>query len=253
MGRAAAPSRRHHGVVSTAPGDPPDDPLGSLPVPDDASELAFEAEALRRERLARARHERWSRLLRLDRLQRGALSGPVVAAVLVVVALVGSLVVVLGPRPPGRLAPQPLAAAPVGGEGGVLPDVTLAVGAGRLPARALRPAVLALLPDGCGCPVEAEQAVGQAASVRLPTYLIAVPESLDDVAELRATRRVRPEAVAFDRDASLARAYSADRDGLTLLLVRADGVVVEVVRGFREGQRLELELARLARASGLDA
>jgi hypothetical protein len=246
----------HHGAVSSGPpplpDEPPDDPLASVRVPDDARDLAFEAEALRRERAAQRRRQRVARRLRTRRWERFGLSGALVAAVLAVVALVGSLMVLLGPRPQGRLTQQPLADVAVGGEGGLVPDVPLAVGAGEVSARVLRPGVLALVPDGCDCALEAEQVIGQAASVRLPTSLVAAPESVDDVAALRDSRRVRPQQVALDRQGALADAYDADASGLTLLLVQADGVVTDVVPGFMEGQRLEPRLVDLARASGLE-
>lgn len=246
----------HHEVVSSGPpplsDEPPEDPLGSVRVPDDARDLALEAEALRRERAARRRREWLARRLRSGRWERFGLSGALVAAVLAVVALVGSLMVLLGPRPQGRLVQQPLADVQVGGEGGLVPDVPLAVGAGEVGARALRPGVLALVPNGCACPLEAEQVIGQAASVRLPTYLVAGPESADDVQALRESPRVRAQQAALDRQGVLADDYDADPRGLTLLLVRADGVVADVVRGFREGQRLEPRLVDVARASGLE-
>lgn len=246
----------HHGPVSSGPpplpDEPPDDPLASVRVPDDPRDLAFEAEALRRERAAQRRRQWWARRLRTRRWERFGLSGALVAAVLTVVALVGSLMVLLGPRPQGRLVQQPLADVSTGREGGLLPDVPLAVGAGEVSARVLRPGVLALLPDGCDCAVEAEQVIGQAASVRLPTHLVVAPESADDLQALRESRRLRPERVALDREGVLAETYDADTRGLTLLLVRADGVVTDVVRGFTEGQRLEPRLVDLARASGLE-
>ena len=256
LGGAAAHARGHHGHVSSGPAPPPEepaeDPLASLRVPDDASELALEAEALRRERAALRRRQWVSRRLRTRRWERFGLSGPLVTAVLCLVALLGALFVVLGPRPQGRLTAAPLADVGVGGEDGLLLDVPLAVGAGSVSSRALRPGVLVLLPDGCDCAVEAEQVIGQAASVRLPSYLVATPDSVDDVQALRATRRVRPEQTVLDRQARLAGEYDADPRRLTLLLVRADGVVARVVRGFREGQRLEPSLVDVARASGLE-
>ena len=234
------------------PDEPSEDPLASLHAPDDARELAFEAEALRRERAASRRRQRWSRWLRTRRWERYGLSGPLVTAVLCVVAMLGALFVVLGPRPQGRLTERPLAGGRVGGEGGLLVDAPLQVGSAEVSARVLRPGVLALLPDGCDCPLEAEQAIGQAASVRLPTYLVTGPDSGDDARALRETRRVRPEQVAHDSSGALAAAYDADPRALTLLLVRADGVVDRVVRGFRQGQRLESSLVDVARASGLE-
>lgn len=240
------------------PDEPPDEqpdevgePLGPVEVPDDLRELAFEADAVRRELAAQRRRERLTRVLRTRTWERYGLSGPLVAAVLIAVALVGGLSVALGPRPGMRLLPQPLAPAPVGGEGGLLPVTPLTIGATTVPVRALRPSVVALVPDGCDCAIEAEQVIGQAASFRLPTYLVATPDSVDDVDALRATRRVRGEGRAVDERGELAVAYGAVSSGLTLLLVRADGVVVDVVRGFSEGQRLEPSLVDLARASGL--
>jgi hypothetical protein len=244
-------------LVSSGPLPLPDEPADgardSVRVPDDARDLALEAQALRRELAARRRRQRWSRVFRTRRWERFGLSGPLVTAVLALVAVVGSLVVVLGPRPPVRLTAQPLADVPVGGEGGLLTAVTLHVGTRPVEARALRPAVLALVPDGCSCAAEAESAIGQAASVQLPTYLVAAPDAADDVDAMRATRRVRPEQTLTDPDGALAAAYAADPRGLTLLLVRSDGVVAGIVRGLSADRRLERDLVDVARASGLDA
>ena len=235
-----------------APASPPgDDPLRGLVVPDDASALAFEAEALRRERAARRRRERAARVLRTRRWQRYGLSGPLVAGVLVLVALVGSLMVLLGPRPPARLAAAPLASG--SGEGPVLPGVPLRAGPRTVPADALRPAVVALVPAGCGCAESAEQVVGQAWSFRLPTHVVAAPGAEAELEALRASRRVRAQGFAVDTTGGLTARFDAHPARPTLLLVRADGVVTHVVRGFAPDQRLEVELRKTAVASGLAA
>jgi hypothetical protein len=234
-------------------GGPDDDPDEPSDIPDDASELAFEAEALRRERAARRRRERVLRIFRTRRFERYGLSGPMVAVVLVIVALFGSLMVVLGPRPPARLGAQPLADAPSGGPGGLLPDVRLQAGTREVPARSLRPGILALVSDGCDCAAAVQATTSQAASYRLQTSLVVTPESADDLRTMRDAGAVRAAAAGVDADAVLEATYAPGATGLTLLLVRADGVVEAVVRDVAETTRLEADLSELAERSAPDA
>lgn len=230
-----------------------EDPAGAVPperseIPDDASALAFEAEALRRERAASRRRERALRVFRTRRFDRYGLSGPAVAAVLVLVAVVGSLLVVLGPRPVPRLGPQPLADAPTGGPGGLLPDVVLQAGTREVPVRSLRPGVLALVSDGCDCADAIRSATSQAATYRLQTSLVVTPESADDLQAMRDVGAVRAAAAGVDVSGVLHARYAPEATGLTLLLVRADGIVDSRVPDVEATTRLEVELSRLAEA-----
>jgi hypothetical protein len=138
---------------SPVDGWPPD--FDHLVIPDDASELDAEARALAREQRAAARTERLRAVLRVRRWHQYPLSWPIAVAVVALVATVVSMLVLL--RPAGREAPRarPLGTAglrPVGGEGGLVPDVEVRRDGGTpAPVRAFRPAVLVLTPAGCDC------------------------------------------------------------------------------------------------------
>jgi len=90
---------------SGTPEDLPPLDWPALVVPDDARELAAEAEALRRERRAAARRDRLGRLLLTRRWQRFGVSGPLVALTLVIVAAFGSLLVIFLPSRPDQPGP----------------------------------------------------------------------------------------------------------------------------------------------------
>lgn len=245
-----------------APGDPgsgeerrpdvePTEP--SEVVPDDPRELELDVRAWRRERAAAARRGRIDRLLRTRRWRRYGLSGPLVAGVLILVAVFGSFLALLVPgggrdraarRPLDRAAPSP-----AGAIGGLLADRPLRVNGVERPARDLRPAVLALLPTPCRCEGLVAELSGQVAEFGLRLVLVA---SGDDSAELsrlvRAARR-GPALPAYDRDGRLASEYAAR--GPTLVLVRDDGRVTGVERGARAGVRREPTLRQLV-TSGRD-
>lgn len=239
-GRAAA-----HDVSGLPDGDRDDEPPLDIQIPDDASELAFEAEALRRERAAAARREFVLGRFRTRRYQRYGLSGPLVVVALVVVATFGALLTLLGPRSGARLVHQPLASPAIGSGsvGGLLPDAPIAVPAGTISARQLRPAVMMLVPAGCGCPEALASVLGQAREFGLPAPVVVAGD------------RVTPEVVRLVRSAGSAAAPLADLQGalfgayaggsgLAVVVVAPDGVVAGVERGVRRDQRLEPLLAR---------
>lgn len=192
-------------------------------VPDDLSALDAEVRALRRERRAKARRERWRRLLG----PRGV-SGPLVIVVLLMVAGVASLTVLFQPRRP-TTPPAPLATS--GRNDGLLPDlpVTLPDGSSR-PLRSFRPAVLALAPVGCGCD-------RSLAEIGTATVEHGVQFALVD-------RRVPPQPAGLAADGTvrlaeptgaLAGTYKAEvggrraAGGPVLVLVGPDGQVARVL------------------------
>ncbi len=210
-------------------------------VPDDASGLARDAEALRRERRALARR---SRLVRMVRGRSGTGVGtPVVAGVLLTVGLFAALPVVLRPDLDGSTGPRPLArpTASPGTLGGLLPDVALTTPGGTRSARSTaRPGVLLLVPVTCGCDVVVGQAVAQAREFTRNVRLVLDGRVAGAEAEAARVRREATGGIAVsatDPTGALAAAYAAS--GLTAVVVAADGVVVDVVRGVVQDQRLE--------------
>jgi hypothetical protein len=256
----------------------PDD---ATPVPGDASELAADQEGWLREQRARRRRARWRGLLLTRRWDRFGLSGPVVVLCLVATGCVGALAVVLTPRPatPGPRA-APLAAVPamvvplpgavpatavptVEPAGAIvgrrLPDAALAADVAAVRTVSIRPAMVLVVPAECRC----EGAVGalyrQAREFRVSVWLVGTPSSIAGRTEISRTATRRALAAlddtqtgggarwAVDDEAVLARALLAR--GLTLALVRPDGVVTDVLRDLpgsaRQVPALEIALAAL--------
>lgn len=236
------------------PAGPPDEPSDGLPgpadegprvvVPDDASSLARDAEALRRERRASARRDRLRRLA-AGRTGVGV-GAPLVLLVLLLVGGVAALPVVLRPDLSADAPPRPLAtpAVPPGEVGGLLPETVLDTPAGPLAARgSARPGVLVLVPTGCRCDELVDGAVAQAREfTRNVRLVIDGREPGADEEAVRLRRAVAGGATRSGTDPSgaLAQAYGAR--GVTLLAVGQDGVVLDVLRDVRPGQRLEARL-----------
>jgi hypothetical protein len=234
-------------------GTPPDDgrfadlPRIDVVIPDDPRELELDRIDLLREEAALARireqeeraaaqssgaragrGERFARRLLGRRYERYGLSGLLVAAVLLVVSGVGGLLVVFGPRASGPPHVTPLASPTTrpGHAGGLLPRATVAVNGRDTDVRKLRPAVLALPAAGCRC-VSALREVSRRAwnEFHLRPYL--VTPGLEAQRLARAVNDGVSEPVV-DGARSLSTVYGAR--GLTLLFVRDDGVVTQVVR-----------------------
>ncbi|WP_131788041.1 hypothetical protein [Protofrankia symbiont of Coriaria ruscifolia] len=250
----------------------PLDPRLNVRIPDDLSELDDDVAAYRAELRSQRRRERIDRLVpglrnRRDRLHRHDrlhrvdrrgepagraggrprhTSGAAVALLLIVLAALGAMVplILAHPRP---LAPQgavPLASTTAlpGTVGGLLPEVTLNTARTSRSATDLRPALIVLLPVACECPDAVHEIVGQTREgTPIPTYLVAPwidDPSLDSL--VRQPDAAARLAVGYsDPGSSLARLYRADPRQPTLLLVAADGRLVQSPRTFTVGDRLE--------------
>lgn len=235
--------------------DEPSDPAGTavpgpadgfpeVVVPDDASALARDAEALRRERRA---HARRARVQRLATGRTGAgVGAPLVLLVLLLVGCVAALPVVLRPDLPADAPPRPLAApvVPPGEVGGLLPETVLDTPAGPLPAReSVRPGVLVLVPAACGCDPLVAGAVAQAREFTRNVRLVVAGREPGARTESLRLRRVASGGAArtgTDPTGALAGAY--DARGVTLLAVGQDGVVLDVLRDVQPQERLEARL-----------
>jgi hypothetical protein len=233
------------------------------PIPDDASELEPDRLAWLAEQRALRRRTLLRRIFLTRRWERFGLSGPLVVACLLATSVVAALTVVFTPRADPPPAAAPLAAVPELAVPTASPAATdaasLGVGARRLPTVALsgpdeavdsaslRPALVTLLPAGCRCATSTRALLQQAREFRLPLWLVGTPQA---AAELRGTTEATGGTArwAVDGAGSIARAVAAH--GLSVALVRADGVVTDVRRDLaRDGEvpALELQLARLTR------
>ncbi len=234
--------------------DRADDTAGELPagprvvVPDDARELARDVEAWRRE-------QRWDRRKRfLQRRFLGspsrarAIQAPLVITSLLVVAMLGATLAFPG-HPARREAttPVPLVlAAPsaaAGSIGGLVPDVSLVGSTGTTSARAVRPALLALVQANCRCDRALARVADDAASHGLTVDLIATPSTTTEVDSL-AAKVDRPNVrVLLDPQSALARAYA--RAAFTAVAVHADGVVDDVLTDVTDTAVVDAMLATL--------
>lgn len=230
--------------------EPYDDlpPLRDVVIPDDARELEADRLAWLHEQRShdeRARHQRL-----LDQLfprggTRLGLGTPLVALAMFVVASVGLLSLTLTSRAsPPRQAAAVLATpvVPAGRVGGLVPQLSLAGPRGDVALRELRPAALVMVPPECACELTLEHTFRQAAEYGVDLVLLGRPGHADELRALAAgTGNGTVAALIGDLDALSGYAPK----GLTLLLVRADGVVTRVVREVGPELHAELELAAL--------
>jgi hypothetical protein len=137
-----------------------------------------------------------------------------------------------------------------------LPAGLITADLGSVPTDAVRPAVLLLVPAGCRCEPAVHTLYAQAREFRLSTWLVAAggPDDAATAGSRRGLDALDAQAAAggarwgVDADAVLARGLRAR--GLTVVLVRADGVVAVVLRdvapGGKELPAMEIALAALA-------
>ncbi len=227
-------------------------PANSLPdpdtvvIPDDIAELEPDLRSYYRE-LARRQHSASMRRVFLTRRwERFGISGPIVVAILCVVALFGSLASIVVPRAPYRPVAEPLAdtSRPVGDVGGLLPEATLTLFDDPVEVRNRRPAVLALVPSDCSdCGDQLDDIYAEAKQDRLGFDIIGAPEAEDLLREIDRDTGNGAADVLLDPDGVLARTYNADV--LTVLAVAPDGTVAEILRDPGPSDRLGRTLERM--------
>lgn len=222
-------------------------------VPDDASALFRDVEALERERRAARRRTRAGRLL--SGTPGRPVSGRLVVVALAVVAVFATLPVLLHPRFSEPAPAQPLATPSVapGTVGGLLPDAPLLTPAGATTTRALpRPGALVLTPVPCeaACRQVVGEVVGQLLQATRDVRLL-TPGPADPAGRLATELRAGPArgliTSGVDVQGVLAPAYGAV--GVTVVTVADDGVVLDVVRDVTAGRRLDAEVGRLLSSS----
>ena len=252
--RAAGPDVWDRGRVVPDEPRPEGQGVPGVQVPDDASALFRDVEALERERRATRRRTRTGRLLGGGRPGR-PVSGRLVVLALAVVAAFATLPVLLHPRFSAPAPAQPLAAPSVapGTVGGLLPDAALLTPAGTTTTRALpRPGALVLTPVPCetACEQVVGEVVGQLLQATRDVRLL-TPGPADPAGRLATQLRGGPArgliTSGVDVQGVLAPAYGAV--GVTVVTVAADGVVLDVVRDVAVGRRLDAEVGRLLSSS----
>ena len=230
-------------------GNDPDDyglPPVDVEIPDDARELERDVQAYRREQRQR-RRERRVRAVSRPLLRYGPIP-PLVAAVLVIVAVAATLMTVLAPQAVEPVRSRPTAGqslAPVGRPGGRLPSGTLRLENGTRPLGDISAAVLLTVPRRCRCEQAIAQIAWQARKVPVTVYLVAAGAAKKDVRE--AARSAGPGVVAAEDTAGvLARTYHPV--GLSAVLVHTDGIVGGVRSRLvaRSGDWILADLRKLA-------
>ncbi len=222
-------------------------------IPDDISALEADIRAYRKELRARRRAARRDRLFTSPGWRRFGLPAVFVGACLLLAATTIASIVVTGSRHGSdRPAKQPIAARATvadGRVGGLLPDAVVVAGPTDVHLRALRPAMIALVPPHCGCAQLLDTLAGQAEEYHLDLLLVG-SDSSDQLASLAAGVR-RGHAVALRDDGSLAQTYAAQ--GVTVLLLAADGRVTSVQRAVVPAVRLEPQLSAMVAGTSASA
>jgi len=206
-----------------------------LVVPDDARELARDVQAWQREERWLRRRRRLERMLFTRRWHDHGISGPIVALILVGVALLGATISLLTPRvvhpptPPVELRLAAPIAAP-GTAGGLLPEASLTADTGEVDARDLRPGVIAIVPAGCSCRAAVATLARDAATNALRIYLVGTSAQAGEIADLAKSTAPTVVQPLVDSSGALVSAYQPK--GLTVVPIHADGVTEPAVRDY---------------------
>src|SRR5438309_6921631 len=212
-------------------------------VPDDLRSLQPDIDAYHREVRAARRRRRRERIAHTLLWRRWSFPVGVLTGVLALAATVVTLLAVDGAARPGHPRAVPLAAPTLapGHVGGLLPSTSLTTTAGtRIDSRALRPALLVLLPAHCNCAKLLDSLAAQAAEVQVQLAIVGAGSNDAEVAALPGQLHHGPVIAAYDATGALASAY--DATGLTALVVQRDGVVSYVNTDLTPSSRLELPL-----------
>jgi hypothetical protein len=189
---------------------------------------------------------------RRARQRRLAVTAGILLVSMVVVAVSGAIGAwIVGPHAaPPPAAPLATTNPEPGHVGGLLPQTTLADGATPISSRSLRPAVIALVPPSCSeCSDLLQSLSAQVEPFGVSLVAVGATSQADELdsylTELGTTRL----SALTDPQGALRDAYAAD--GTTLLLVRADGVVTEVMSSPAPDVHLERSLVDLVPGVGL--
>lgn len=228
---------------------PPDHAL-LIEIPDDARELDEDVAAYRHELRTVRRRARTDRLLLGHRLRPYGIGGPLLVVALGLVGSVTALFLALGPVGSHSPRQEPLGqpAEKVGTIGGLIPDAGLVFGASTKPVRSLRPAVLALVPLTCECTDVIDNLAHQTGQFGLQLYVVG-PSGVDtEVDQMTSQMHAGRATPAADPTGALSTTYQAR--GVTVLLLRSDGVVEYVDRDVTAQTQLGSRLGGLDRLSG---
>jgi hypothetical protein len=204
---------------------PGDERSLAVSIPDDASELEDDVAAYHKELRTQRRQQRLDKWTLARYWRPYGIPFPVLIAALVVVGAVGGLLLALLPNPGGRPHSVHLAktTAQPGTTGGLLPDVPVRVDAATRSAQDLRPAALVIVPSNCGCADTIHNIATQAGEFAIAAYVVTSQPADPQIDAILSTSTDSVTTV-YDASGRLQRTYS-DGSGVTVVFVRADGVV----------------------------
>jgi hypothetical protein len=232
---------------------PPEDLAGlTLHAPDDPRDLDADRAAWLTEKVsgtASPASDTWAQRRDARRRRLSLTAGVLVISLLIVAvsSAVGAWIV--GPQASAPPAAPLASAVPEPGQiGGLLPEeAVLQDGATPISARSLRPAVIALIPEPCDeCQQLLATIADQAGSFGVSTVVVGGSDQADQVTAL--SEAVGPMQLNAMTDPANTLRATYGLTGITLLLVRDDGVVVDVVRDPTPQTHLEGGLVELAPA-----
>jgi hypothetical protein len=170
---------------------------------------------------------------------------------MVTVAISGAIGVwIVGPQASPPPAPLASNGAEPGEIGGLLPeDAVLQNGESGIAAQAIRPAVIALIPASCpDCSELLTSIAPQVGSFGASLVAVGGENQSAQLGQLSDAVGASRLVTLVDRAQRLREVYGSA--GITLLLVRTDGVVVNVLRNAAPGLRLEGDLVGLVPGVG---
>lgn len=231
---------------------PPEDLAGlTLHAPDDPRDLDVDRAAwLTEEETGVSRpSDTWAQRREARRRRLSVTAGVLVVSLLMVAisSAVGAWIV--GPQASAPPAAPLASTGPDPGQiGGLLPEeAVLQDGATPITARSLRPAVIALIPEPCDeCQDLLTAVVEQAGSFGVSTVVVGGSDQAAQLAALSEATGPMQLTALTDPANTLRATYGLT--GITLLLVRDDGVVVDVRRDPTPETHLEAGLVELAPA-----
>jgi hypothetical protein len=238
------------------PGSDPDrDEFGLPPVdvviPDDARELDRDVQAYLRELRALRRRERVSRLR--GPLARDGMVLPLLAGCLILALVTSTLLIMFAadqtgmPELPSHVAAKHPTSQPAAGKiGGPLPSGQIVVAGKSVPLRnvtASMAAVLALVPENCGCAATLRQLGARADQAHVAVYFVGTADVMQQVFQLAA--QARPDSPRVAEDASDVLGNTYRHSGVTAILVRSDGIVISVVNSLAQPAKLKAAEAGL--------
>jgi hypothetical protein len=217
----------------------PDVSWADAVAPDDISELAPEIAAYHRERRADRRRELYRWLTR----RPGATPLTLVIAALALVAIVTTLLTVMGPTTggtgPSKVQLASTSATP-GHIGGLLPSVGVATKDGTpISSLSLRPGAVALLPEQCDCDSQITGLDEAANTAEHSPLFVVAPSAYPSPAADTLQGQLRA-AVLYDRTAALRAGVGAM--GLTVILVGRDGRIYDIRKNVTSARGVSAEL-----------